>query len=224
MSTIYYLYFQRLNYLNWLDVIKFRSQGIASGSDQATLLASLNNVFGVPQNYAFYLAAFVSMIIIIISVKTIRSFSYMDAMFFTLSASLLLGSFAHEQDYFISSCVLIYFFLRNESRRTSPLFFLLLAISLNWTNTSVLPAYVGLFILILHVNLSLSFSAKIYQNTILITVGILSLLLCTYLNTYRSVSSSFKWHNLLAYSYGLGVWVYIILIRTKRSEEFINVR
>ena len=224
LCIVYYFCFQKLNYLNWLDVIKFRSKGITSGSDQATLLASLNNVFGIPQNIAFYLAAFVSMIIILFSVKTIRNFSYLDAMFFTLSASPLLGSFAHEQDYFISTCVLIYFFLRSESRRASSLFFFLLAISLNWTNVSVLPGYISLFILLLLVNLSISYSAKIYQNIILITVGVLSLLLCTYLNKYSSINASFKWHNVLAYSYGLGVWLYIILIRPKKSEEKINVQ
>jgi len=70
----------------------------------------------------------------------------------------------------------------------------------------------------------MSDTAKIYQNIILITVGVLSLLLCTYLNKYGSTKASFKWHNVLAYSYGFGVWLYIILIQPKKSEEKITAQ
>ena len=210
LNLFYFFTFNHLSYFVWLKAILYRGHGILSSNDQSTLVSALTNIFHLPGKISFLISTSCMIVVIILSSIKIRSFSLQDSMVFVMAASPLIGFFSHEQDYFVSSFALAYFFIKQRNKDQAYLFYFLTAFSVNWSNKSILPGLVCLVVFLLTSILSNRTPRRFSMSTFFIISGLVSIQLNHYVIQKYGTNFSFLWHNFSAYLYGLAVLCYII--------------
>jgi hypothetical protein len=217
LNLFYFFTFNHLSYFVWLKAILYRSQGILSSNDQSTLVSALTNIFHLPGELSFLISTGSMLVVIILSYIKIRSLSLEDSLVFVMAASPLIGFFSHEQDYFVSSFALGYFFIKHRNNGQAFLFYFLTAFSVNWSNKTILPGLVCLVVFVLTSILSNGTPRRFSMITFFLISGLVSIQINHYVIQKYGTNFGFLWHNFSSYLYGLAVWCYIVRVPIQKS-------